>query len=354
MITLSTGVMTQHISAAPKDLTQETGEALAIFMNAAQMAGHANIPKELGCLYKKINPSCKPLSKEEIAAAVGVFTPEQQAGMIRESRDQIMEAVFNGCLAYNRECLPVLVDGMSNEFFNTIVAKQKPIAHYTGVIVSVFRDNNNTALFPEIDKVARFLTLLEEFLDKKDTKPLYYYFTEWMKLMEGENGKPLPGLEKFHDFLDKNKKQRKMLDLIKNFDKTFKSELENPYDWMLGMAIKILNTDPNMPFAEYADKALEIIVDKEGNVKDGLQDIYVFVKENRETKTIKKLVQELARLQTKLQKDAPPEAQKFKGQLLNLKDHFMKKYPVETLPTDVLKPRIKGNIMFLKKNPHAH
>ncbi len=353
MITLSTGVMTQHITAAPNNLNKETGEALAIFMNAAQMAGHKNIPKELGCLYKKINPSCKTLSKEEIAAAVGAFSPEQQAGMILDSRDQIMEAVFSGCLVYNRECLPVLVDGMSNEFFNTIVAKQRPVAHYAGVIVSIFRNNNNAALFPEIDKVARFLTLLEEFLDKNDSKPLYFYFTEWMKLMEDKDGKPLPGLEKFHNFLDQNKKQRKMLDLIKNFDKSFKTELQNPYDWMLEMAIKILNTDPKMPFAEYADKALEIMVDKEGNVKEGLQEVYTFVKENRETKTIKKLVQELPRLQAKLQKDAPPEAQKFKGQLLNLKDHFLKKYPVETLPTDVLKPRIKGNILFLKKNPNA-
>ncbi len=357
MLMLSVGVIVSPVMGkAPKTFTQETSRVLEAFAKAAQKAGANSLPKEFSAIYTKINPTNHNLSQAELNLALSKISDAEKANILREGRTSILESVHNGTLDVNYDCVHGMFESLFEQIHHTLMTEQSPIALYAGLAQALCLGDDNQVMVPEVTKVSQFLMLVEEFLDidnakLKTTKPLAYYFIHWMKLLEDENGKPLAGLEKFYGFLNANKGQRVAQTLIANFDKTFRQELKNPFEFLENIIISILGLDRNAPLAAYADQALPLMLDDNGQVKPELKEIYAFVKENRETKKIAKFLKELDRLRNKVQKQAVfvEETSKYQGDLDQLKLHFERKYPLEQLPKEILARRIASNIRFLNK-----
>ncbi|OGB97635.1 hypothetical protein A3F06_03840 [candidate division TM6 bacterium RIFCSPHIGHO2_12_FULL_36_22] len=356
LLLLSAGVMVSPIAAKAPTLTKETTQVLEMLTVAAQKTGYNNLPKELRNIYTQINPSNHVLSQAELKLVLSRIPANESAKILLDGRTAILQAIQNGTLEVNYDFVHGMFESLFEQMHKTLMTEQSPIAMYAGLAQALCLGNDNQVMFPEVTKVAKFLLLVEDFLDmneakQKNAKPLCYYFIQWMKLMENENGQVLSGLEKFYKFLDENKEQRVAQTLITNFDSTFKQELQHPYEFLENIITSILGLDPNAPLAAYADKALPLMLDENANVKPELKEVHAFIKENRETKKIAKFLSELDRLRKKIQKQTAfsEETSKYQGDLIQLKLHFEKKYPIELLPKDILARRISSNIRFLNK-----
>src|SRR3990167_47244 len=351
MLLLSTVAMVNSM-VQPKKFESEITQLLTAFAKAAQKGKFGDLPSKIKAIYLKINPTDRVLSEEELALEVKKLPIQDQENILRHGRDTIFKAVHSGEININYKKINYLFDTIFEELHKRLMSEDRPLTACGYLAQAACIGLDGQVIFPGITKVAKFLALVEEFFDladaaKPDTQPIAYYFNAWMDLMEDENGRVLPGLEKLYAFLDTNKTQRRILDLIANFNNEFPNELNKPYEFLKKIIFSLLELNPNAPLAEYADKILPLMIDKNGQVKPELKEVYQFVRNNRNTKDVVKFIREFEKLNRPAQqKDV---FSKYQEELALLKKHFIEKYPIARLPKDILARRIAANIKYLNK-----
>ncbi len=357
MLLLSTTVMVNSmVQETPKTFEPEITQLLTLFTKTAQNSELDDRSPEINAIYLKINPTGQILSDEELTLTLGKISPKDQADILRHGRDSILKYIVREKSNINYGDLQRKFKPVLDELQKTLISEHSPLAACGALAQAACINSDGQVIFPSITKVAKFLALLEEFFDindaaKQDTKPIAYYFDAWMDLMEDKNGNVLPGLEKLYIFLDTNKTQRTTQGLIKNFNRTFNTELRKPYEFLEDIIIGLLELNPNAPLAEYVDKVLPMMMDKSGQVKPEFKDIYQFVRENKNTKQVVKFIKDFERLNRQARKKdkSAKKVTQYQDGLADLKEYFIRKYPLERLPKHIFAKRLASNIRYLNK-----
>lgn len=342
-------------SAQKEHFSTEASQVLAIVGNTAQKVDADRIPAELKVALNAINPSGGQMSPAQIDNAIAQLSYEERISLLNMVRYNLVMGAMQGNLVVDREFAHTLFDQVFKHLNHLCLTDEHPLTKFGNLAQCLCVGEKNGKVIPGVRKAARFVALVEEFFDKKSAKPLYLFCAEWMKLLEDDNGKPFVGVEKIYNFLDQNKTQTDVLNFVDSMQKTFGQDLQNPFEFFEAMLIRILGLNPEAPVAPYADMALPLMLDKSGKVKAEFTDIYTFVKSNRNTKKLIKFVQGLDKLRKKLANKNPDivnEGQAYAGDLAKLKNHFLKKYPPESILSQVIGRRITANMRYLLKNPH--